>query len=800
MAGGGGGGGGSGAAIAGAASSAVGMIPALIGRGKNNRTASNFGQSEQYDPNAGLWAGRQGAADAYAQRYQNNANQWQNQAGQYGQQAQGLYAGGQSSMWQQQDARAQQQDAAAMARARATGQVPSIAQQQTDRGIARVGQQADMARQQAFAQQSAQASSARGAAGLALAQQGAANNTANVGQSITANQMAQQADMANAGAVAASQERLAAEQAYAQQSGAIRGGDQSAAQTQYGAAAQAGQLGLGAGQVGVQYGQLENDVRKAEMQAKTQQQATLAQSYGQSEQLNQQTANQNAEKKGLIETVGDFFSDGRTKLFLSDGRAKDFGGFGFLGGSMAGATQQDASNASAYKLDPSGGMDVDATIRQQAESGTKFVNDPTGGMVAGARADGGPVDGGKPYLVGERGPEIVVPGQDGTVIPNHAISTWGSGGPDLDAQAAAVTDAGIKANNANFAAQEAANWKNPYQRDLDEIQGQRRVSRMLGQESGLTEDDKRRERAAKFMLNQKPDPAEEEAKNKPPAQSSVDGGPGRAPIWGEGMGQSSPDPPNAEAAMNPWMLALQNASRNLNEAQFGVPHRADGGPVKAGQPYMMGERGPEVVMPLAKGLGKLRTTQWAPDGSGSATMPMLGDYASLGVSPRVTEEGRGVLVHDPIAAKSTATTKDAGESAGAEREGRAKAAQARPSRGSAEVDLDKAAADLERSTKAEWAARLAQGPAIRPADALAGRPYVYKDEYRPPEQAPGEVNYGPTAQTMQQNPVTASAVKRDPQTGLLSVDANKLAKVNSTAIADLQRQIDGLALNSGGRR
>ena len=39
-----------------------------------------------------------------------------------------------------------------------------------------------------------------------------------------------------------------------------------------------------------------------------------------------------------------------------------------------------------------------------------------------ARAEGGPVQSGKPYLVGERGPEIVVPAQNGTVIPNKAIS------------------------------------------------------------------------------------------------------------------------------------------------------------------------------------------------------------------------------------------------------------------------------------------------------------------------------------------------------------------------------------------
>ena len=39
-----------------------------------------------------------------------------------------------------------------------------------------------------------------------------------------------------------------------------------------------------------------------------------------------------------------------------------------------------------------------------------------------ARAKGGPVQAGRPYLVGEEGPEIIVPRQSGTVVPNHAIS------------------------------------------------------------------------------------------------------------------------------------------------------------------------------------------------------------------------------------------------------------------------------------------------------------------------------------------------------------------------------------------
>ena len=37
------------------------------------------------------------------------------------------------------------------------------------------------------------------------------------------------------------------------------------------------------------------------------------------------------------------------------------------------------------------------------------------------RAAGGSVSSGRPYMVGERGPEVVVPGSSGTVIPNHGL-------------------------------------------------------------------------------------------------------------------------------------------------------------------------------------------------------------------------------------------------------------------------------------------------------------------------------------------------------------------------------------------
>lgn len=59
-------------------------------------------------------------------------------------------------------------------------------------------------------------------------------------------------------------------------------------------------------------------------------------------------------------------------------------------------------------------------------------NIDVGGGWNPASADGGPVEGGKIGLVGERGPELFVPRTNGTIIPNHQIgSLLGGGGPSV---------------------------------------------------------------------------------------------------------------------------------------------------------------------------------------------------------------------------------------------------------------------------------------------------------------------------------------------------------------------------------
>lgn len=230
------------AAIPAAIGVAGSVIGGLAGVGKDKTPRSNFGQSEQYDPNAFQYAGKSTGADEAANYYSQQAEAAQQRA------APTLdYA-------QANAARAQQDQAAGLMMARANGQTPSIAGMQA----------ADDARR-AMAAQASMAASARGAGGLALANQAAASNTANA-----------QAQISQQAQINAANERLAAEQAAFGAYGNMRGQD--AQQTQFG-----GQLALQQRGMNDQYasGLMQNamDVRRMQLEAQMRRQGILAGSF-----------------------------------------------------------------------------------------------------------------------------------------------------------------------------------------------------------------------------------------------------------------------------------------------------------------------------------------------------------------------------------------------------------------------------------------------------------------------------------------------------------------------------------------
>ncbi|MBU0752362.1 MAG: hypothetical protein KJ787_13900 [Gammaproteobacteria bacterium] len=81
------------------------------------------------------------------------------------------------------------------------------------------------------------------------------------------------------------------------------------------------------------------------------------------------------------------------------------------------AIEQDIARIALRKLvtEPAGDL-----VAKGVDWASKKAGDIIGGLFGGGRAAGGPVSAGQFYVVGENGPEILVPGMAGTVIPNGA--------------------------------------------------------------------------------------------------------------------------------------------------------------------------------------------------------------------------------------------------------------------------------------------------------------------------------------------------------------------------------------------
>jgi len=76
------------------------------------------------------------------------------------------------------------------------------------------------------------------------------------------------------------------------------------------------------------------------------------------------------------------------------------------------------------------GAGFGGTAVGESQYSLSYGQPSSSGLGLTARADGGDISSGQPYLVGERGPELVVPRNSGTVIPNHALA-GAMGGPSV---------------------------------------------------------------------------------------------------------------------------------------------------------------------------------------------------------------------------------------------------------------------------------------------------------------------------------------------------------------------------------
>ncbi|HEX5130477.1 MAG TPA: hypothetical protein VFV90_12060 [Usitatibacter sp.] len=356
------------AAVIGGAAAAVG---GASGVGKNGMRASNFADSDKYNPNAFNYGGAPGGAQQATQRYEGLAGAAMNRSQPFSVQGNTDYTGANNWEAAQLGGRNGQDQAAMMMHRRAAGQTPSIAGAQAAHDIGMLQQGTANQMRMAQAQQAAQQGSARGAAGVALAGQGAANNMANTGQALGQAQTQGIQNISGQAQINAMQERAQAEQAAFGAWSGMRQGDQ-AAQAQA-----AGQAQFDANlsqqnnqfnanmmlqnraqndQTGLAYNQLANSVNAQQLQAGMNQQGLLAQTHGSTDALNMNRNAQNAQREMQFMQMGV--------------------------GAVEGAAQM--------------------------------------GMAKG-KAEGGPIVAGRPYVVGERGPELIVPRTHGLVVPNDEL-------------------------------------------------------------------------------------------------------------------------------------------------------------------------------------------------------------------------------------------------------------------------------------------------------------------------------------------------------------------------------------------
>ncbi len=520
-------------------------------------------KAPELDKSAYQYGGTAGGADEAAGRYRGWADNAQNRLA-----SQAQYGGADQSQanWDRAQAgnarQGQQTIADAMGR-RALGQTPSIAGMQAAEDSRRLQQGATDQMQRAQAAQMSASASARGPQAMALAQQNAANNVANAHGTIGRETAIAQQNISNQAQINAANERMQAEQAAMGGYSGIRGGDQSSE----GLAAQRAQFdaNLGANR----------------------------------EQFN--IAQQNQQRQ-----ANDQYQLGMTNAEMGVRNAQMTGGMNY--GAQSSANQMGAQNINA------GVAGQNAQTNQQNSMGLISTAASVAGMVSDARskkqydfrADGGPVTPGKPTVVGERGPEVIVPQRDGVVIPNHGDQpgvVWGD-----DGRAYANTEAGLAPLT------EKPRTMGGFRRD--DASDQARVKR--------SEQDKWSREADAMMAGYK---------------RSLGQGASVARDEGE------IDQPSAGPAQ-----FLVDYMRQQGEPEGGslrLAMRAGGGPVAAGQPYLVGERGPEVVSTWGTGpaisreqvaqqqfrnMNEANLTE-AGDRDAAARAPFSGGMAVPGFSP-----------------------------------------------------------------------------------------------------------------------------------------------------------------------
>lgn len=591
--------------IGGAIAAGAGLLGAgsgaAAGIGKDTTQTTTFGQTQQYNPNAFQYGGTPGGADEAANRYRQQAEaaqgrgatqaDWSNAQPNFDRAQQWDTAAGVQTA-QSQQARAGQGDVANLMMQRATGQVPSIAGMQANQQILALRQGGAEQARAAMAAQGAQAASARGAAGVALAQQGAANNVANAQGAIGQATSQGVQNISNQAQINAANERMQAEQGALGAYSTMRGGDFTGQGLNFQGQQNASQQELARAQLGTQQA-----TTNAQLQA---QQRAQNDTYSAGLTGNEQNVRQQQLQGGIANQQ-------------------------VLSGSQQ-AQQQQVAQQGAHNADT-----------QMKWVDTAFKAAEAGGGGPPAKAAGGPVRGGFPYLMNEqgretllslkrgggrpqaqvintRGPAIVTPKQDGFVIPapQTAMMLAKGGQSRMTGMGARDTNAMLdwrQNENAARMNHEAGGdigqevLAKPYSGDTpadartrtpaDDAEAAAASNRAMGIEPDRTPE----QRAFEDRLTGA-EPSLEDSNQAEAAKIRASFVPNEtAGQWERINGPAS----EANAGVRdggPKKPSLGMGILQGFSSRFGG-HREEGGPVEAGKTYVVNEAGPEAIAPVA---------------------------------------------------------------------------------------------------------------------------------------------------------------------------------------------------------
>jgi hypothetical protein len=86
---------------------------------------------------------------------------------------------------------------------------------------------------------------------------------------------------------------------------------------------------------------------------------------------------------------------------------------------------QQSITAPLFNTINNGGLNIGTAMQYGTNIGSTQTS-MIAAQNAGLRANGGPVSRNKPYIVGERGPELMIPRGGGTVVPNEDLGGGGT--------------------------------------------------------------------------------------------------------------------------------------------------------------------------------------------------------------------------------------------------------------------------------------------------------------------------------------------------------------------------------------